>query len=309
MEVRQNVLVMAFIGHDGDAAPRLKDCEVDLTEWRQLYLQCALQMRKMLQMCKLVHGDLSEYNMLYDGDLVIIDVSQSMEWEHPQALEFLKRDCVNVNNFFAKQIGRSVIPVRQLFDFVLNRDLYDASGRQFSEDETTKALELLFESAAAKRTEDEEHEEEVFVQTWIPSGLDQMADPNEIEKEIRKRGRGEQLLYERLLAQAGDRDLEQSDEDEGEEGEDRDDPTPGKSATLGNPDDVGDPDDIGNDSNDSNDDVEDADKGMPKNNGHKPEGLSKAEWKAQVKAERKVKREDKIPKALKKKYRKNAAKR
>ena len=40
------------------------------------------------QACKLVHGDLSEYNVLYlRGKLQVIDVSQSVEHDHPQALE------------------------------------------------------------------------------------------------------------------------------------------------------------------------------------------------------------------------------
>merc|ERR1712066_1191263 len=86
-------------------------------------------MRKMMINCKLVHGDLSEYNMLYhDGKLIIIDVSQSVEKDHPQALDFLKRDCVNVNNFFAKRMDRPPIPVRRLFDYIVVNDLAVALG-------------------------------------------------------------------------------------------------------------------------------------------------------------------------------------
>lgn len=41
------------------------------------YIQCALGMRNMYHKCRLVHGDLSEYNLLYmDGVLIFIDVSQ-----------------------------------------------------------------------------------------------------------------------------------------------------------------------------------------------------------------------------------------
>lgn len=31
------------------------------------------------------------------GDVYIIDVSQSVEHDHPHALEFLRKDCANVN--------------------------------------------------------------------------------------------------------------------------------------------------------------------------------------------------------------------
>lgn len=33
---------------------------------------------------------------------MVIDVSQSVEHSHPHALEFLRRDCANVNLFFSK---------------------------------------------------------------------------------------------------------------------------------------------------------------------------------------------------------------
>ena len=68
---------------------------------------------------------------LYDDALYIIDVSQSVESDHPQALDFLKRDCVNafalfgwfrcfaeVNNFFGKRMLSRPLPVKRLFDYV-----------------------------------------------------------------------------------------------------------------------------------------------------------------------------------------------
>lgn len=41
--------------------------------------------------CKLVHADLSEFNMLWWEDKVwLIDVAQSVEHDHPHAIEFLR---------------------------------------------------------------------------------------------------------------------------------------------------------------------------------------------------------------------------
>jgi len=42
----------------------------------------------------LVHADLSEYNILYyKHRCFFIDVSQSVEHDHPNALNFLRKDC------------------------------------------------------------------------------------------------------------------------------------------------------------------------------------------------------------------------
>ena len=51
-----------------------------------------------------MHGDLSEYNLLYFKKTVyVIDVSQSVEYDHPMALDFLRRDCAIMNDFFKKK--------------------------------------------------------------------------------------------------------------------------------------------------------------------------------------------------------------
>lgn len=37
----------------------------------------------------------------HSGDVYIIDVSQAVEHDHPHALEFLRKDCANVNGEWA----------------------------------------------------------------------------------------------------------------------------------------------------------------------------------------------------------------
>jgi len=77
----------------------------------------------MFKNCKLVHADLSEYNILYhDHNIFIIDVAQAVEDDHPNAIYFLKRDCNNINNFFARN-GVDVITNQQLFEIVTFFDL------------------------------------------------------------------------------------------------------------------------------------------------------------------------------------------
>lgn len=104
--LKNNVIAMEFIGKDSIAAPRLKDSVIgtdDVNEIAHLYAECVMMMRNLYQTCKLVHGDLSEYNLLYyEKQIWMIDVSQSVEHDHPMALDFLRRDCAVMNDFFKK---------------------------------------------------------------------------------------------------------------------------------------------------------------------------------------------------------------
>ncbi|VDL78325.1 unnamed protein product [Nippostrongylus brasiliensis] len=99
--LKGHVLVMEFIGREGWPAPLLKNATITVELAEKLYLQLINDMRTLYRVCKLVHADLSEYNTLVlDDRLYIIDVSQSVEHDHPHALDFLKSDCNNVSKFF-----------------------------------------------------------------------------------------------------------------------------------------------------------------------------------------------------------------
>ncbi|CAI7759237.1 unnamed protein product, partial [Closterium sp. NIES-53] len=63
--LRMHVLVMSFIGTEGWGAPRLKDVQLSEGRWRECYGQVVEAMWRMYRLCRLVHGDLSEYNLLY----------------------------------------------------------------------------------------------------------------------------------------------------------------------------------------------------------------------------------------------------
>uniref|UniRef100_A0A8C8ALQ2 Serine/threonine-protein kinase RIO1 n=1 Tax=Otus sunia TaxID=257818 RepID=A0A8C8ALQ2_9STRI len=116
--LRSHVLVMGFIGKGDRPAPLLKNAQLSDSKVRELYLQIIQYMRRMYQDARLVHADLSEFNMLYhSGDVYIIDVSQAVEHDHPHALEFLRKDCANVNDFFQKH-NVAVMTVRELFEFI-----------------------------------------------------------------------------------------------------------------------------------------------------------------------------------------------
>lgn len=127
--LKQHVLVMDFLGDDGWCAPRLKDATLTLSEAEECYRTVSVDMRRMYHECNLVHGDLSEYNLLwYHGRAVIIDVSQSVENAHPYATDFLKKDIANINEFFAKQ-GVQTLSNFKLFRFITTAS--DALGEKY----------------------------------------------------------------------------------------------------------------------------------------------------------------------------------
>lgn len=104
--VQNNVLLMEFIGEDGISAPLLR--EVDLKNPEKIYKRLLLYMKRLYRKAKLVHGDLSEYNvMVWKNQPVIFDVSQAVNLKHPNAREFLIRDIENVNRYF-KKVGVNV---------------------------------------------------------------------------------------------------------------------------------------------------------------------------------------------------------
>ncbi|MHB8586275.1 MAG: serine protein kinase RIO [Thermoplasmatota archaeon] len=99
--VHENVIVMQFIGEGGTPAPLLKDKPP--ADPSAAWISTVEQYRRILQVAGLVHGDLSEYNILNDGgNLVIIDVAQAVLVAHPMAREFLERDARNLSRWFTK---------------------------------------------------------------------------------------------------------------------------------------------------------------------------------------------------------------
>eukprot|EP00882_Tetradesmus_deserticola_P022535 GHRQ01024452.1.p1 GENE.GHRQ01024452.1~~GHRQ01024452.1.p1 ORF type:complete len:332 (+),score=177.59 GHRQ01024452.1:83-997(+) len=125
--LRLHVLVMEFVGDDGVAAPRLKDANLPLAKLCSAYQQMVCIVRQLYQTCRLVHADLSEYNILVHKDqLVIIDVSQAVDLDHPKALDFLREDCAHVNDFFRRG-GVAVLTNRELFDYAVDPNINDSN--------------------------------------------------------------------------------------------------------------------------------------------------------------------------------------
>ncbi|XP_066508917.1 serine/threonine-protein kinase RIO1-like [Hoplias malabaricus] len=169
--LRSHVLVMDFIGKDDTPAPLLKNAALSESKARELYLQVIQNMRLMYQDARLVHADLSEFNMLYhDGDAYIIDVSQSVEHDHPHALEFLRKDCSNINDFFQKH-NVAVMTVRELFEFVTDPSITKDNINQYLD----KAMEIASARTAEERSNQDKVDEEVFKKAYIPRTLNEVS--------------------------------------------------------------------------------------------------------------------------------------
>ncbi|OWM77651.1 hypothetical protein CDL15_Pgr017051 [Punica granatum] len=171
LQLRLHVLVMEFIGKAGWAAPRLKDADLSLDKLREGYLEMIMAMRTLYQKCKLVHGDLSEYNILYFEDhLYIIDVSQAVDLDHPHALDFLREDCLHVSDFFRKH-GVAVMTIRELFDFIVDPSITDDSIDAYLEE-----VQQKIRSRGDVVSTEDEIADSVFIQSFIPKTLEQVTN-------------------------------------------------------------------------------------------------------------------------------------
>lgn len=101
--LKKHVLVMSFIGHQNKPAPKIKDIILKAEEWASVYNEVVDAMHKMFNVGHMIHADFSEYNILWhDKKCWIIDVSQSVEPDHPHGLDFLLRDCRNISSVSIK---------------------------------------------------------------------------------------------------------------------------------------------------------------------------------------------------------------
>ncbi len=97
----RNVLIMEYIGAESGRAKRLTEVDVENPETA---FEVVREYMRRLYDAGLIHGDLSEYNIVvHEGELVVIDLGQAVTVHHPNADDFLQRDCENVANFFRRQ--------------------------------------------------------------------------------------------------------------------------------------------------------------------------------------------------------------
>ncbi|MFH1450446.1 MAG: serine protein kinase RIO [archaeon] len=99
--VLKNVLVMSFIGNE-HPAPELRNyAPVDMPA---VYAGTIDALKKLYTGGELVHGDMSEFNILIHNEApVLIDFGQGVLKSHMRAEELMNRDCEVLARFFRKK--------------------------------------------------------------------------------------------------------------------------------------------------------------------------------------------------------------
>jgi serine/threonine-protein kinase RIO1 len=151
---KQNILFMQFLGgNDGWPCPQLREVTMSSnTKWTHLYCQCMVAVRRLYHCARLVHADLSEYNILLcpshlllslrhedsinerqqkeevgpttntdEGELQIalIDFGQAVHINHPSAAMYLERDLIRLLQFFS-ECAAQVLNLDDSRNFILS---------------------------------------------------------------------------------------------------------------------------------------------------------------------------------------------
>jgi RIO kinase 1 len=158
----EGVLLMDLVTDaGGHVAPRLND--VELTEELALTYHAYMLRQVVLMLCAgVIHGDLSEYNILVDADgPVIIDLPQAIDAAgNTEAGAMLERDVANLTTFFsgfapqlaATQYGKEIWA---LYGAGLLRPETELTGRVAVDDRPADVGAVLHEIELARREEEE----------------------------------------------------------------------------------------------------------------------------------------------------------
>eukprot|EP00339_Tiarina_fusa_P027216 CAMPEP_0116999418 /NCGR_PEP_ID=MMETSP0472-20121206/2124_1 /TAXON_ID=693140 ORGANISM="Tiarina fusus, Strain LIS" /NCGR_SAMPLE_ID=MMETSP0472 /ASSEMBLY_ACC=CAM_ASM_000603 /LENGTH=320 /DNA_ID=CAMNT_0004698819 /DNA_START=97 /DNA_END=1059 /DNA_ORIENTATION=- len=143
LHYKENILFMRFMGNNGWPAPQIREIEIrnGSKKWELLYSQVMESIRRLYKGARLIHGDLSEYNILIapvfqvenpissvedivnELQAVFIDFGQAVDIRHPDATALLLRDLDRVRSFFVSK-GVETLSVEESHELV-TEDLVD----------------------------------------------------------------------------------------------------------------------------------------------------------------------------------------
>lgn len=100
----ENAILMGYVGEALRAAPTLSEVRLETEEAIPLFTEAMRNIEVMLQQ-KMIHGDLSAYNILYwEGKITLIDFPQvTNSGNNSNARFILQRDITRVCEYFALQ--------------------------------------------------------------------------------------------------------------------------------------------------------------------------------------------------------------
>ncbi|MCQ2376503.1 MAG: serine protein kinase RIO [Methanocorpusculum sp.] len=118
----RNILIMEFMGESGIPYPQMRQQLPASPE--ETYAEALDIIKNLYRGAKLVHGDLSGYNILSGPDgLILIDMAQAVTPDHPGAYRFLFRDIANITHFFEKQC--EVRDPHEVFRDVVGKEFFE----------------------------------------------------------------------------------------------------------------------------------------------------------------------------------------
>jgi RIO kinase 2 len=110
----RHVIAMGII--DGGELGRYKD----IGKGEKVLREILRNIKKAYTKAHIIHGDLSEYNIILqpDGHILIIDWPQAVKTDHANAAELLERDLKNVLTFFSRKFSVE-LDVKEACEYVI----------------------------------------------------------------------------------------------------------------------------------------------------------------------------------------------
>lgn len=143
-----NTIVMSFIGTDWRPAPQLRN--VILEDPEEAFDGIIEQMWIMYNKAKLIHGDLSEYNILFHNGLTIfIDFPQAIdmslrEMRFPanlkRNLQVMQKDLKTIGDYFAKEYNIEY-DFQRVYQYIIGKD-YKRVKEEYSIEEYEEMIHL-----------------------------------------------------------------------------------------------------------------------------------------------------------------------
>lgn len=132
----------------------------------------------------------------HDSHIYIIDVSQSVEHDHPKTFEFLRTDIRNVEDFFKRRSGGDVktLGPRRTWEFVVSESVGLSSEAELGEGGERRLSAIVTGRVQEER---DETDDAVFMSSFIPRTLGEVYDP-ERDVDLYNAGRGNELIYSTL---------------------------------------------------------------------------------------------------------------